>query len=48
VQPTLGHRRCGLLAIELAADGAHAYHAVEPSGLRQLTIGADLPNPYAH
>jgi hypothetical protein len=34
--------------VELAADGVVAHRLVEPPGLVQLSLGDEVPNPYAH
>jgi 3',5'-cyclic AMP phosphodiesterase CpdA len=48
MQPTIGVKRCGLVDVELAADGVVAHRLVEPPGLVQLSLGDEVPNPYAH
>jgi 3',5'-cyclic AMP phosphodiesterase CpdA len=49
-QPTFGEKRCGVAALTLGDDdqGAVTVELVEPVGMRQLTIGVDIPNPYTH
>jgi 3',5'-cyclic AMP phosphodiesterase CpdA len=44
-QPTLGVKRCGMLSLVLDA-GAFDEALVEPRGVRQQTLGQDLPDPY--
>jgi 3',5'-cyclic AMP phosphodiesterase CpdA len=48
VQPTVGAKRCGLLSVELHHSGRAAATLIEPSGLTQLTLIHDIPNPYGH
>jgi len=45
-QPTLGAKRCGIVSLDLASDRAPTPVLVEPDGIAQLTISADIPNPY--
>jgi len=45
-QPVLGLKRCGAVSVELG-DDAVTVDLVEPDGLRQLTIGGNIPDPYA-
>jgi 3',5'-cyclic AMP phosphodiesterase CpdA len=45
-QPILGAKRCGIVSLDLASDSAPEPVLVEPDGIAQLTIAADLPNPY--
>jgi 3',5'-cyclic AMP phosphodiesterase CpdA len=48
IQPVLGAKRCGLVALELH-DGEEPQHLmVEPEGVRQLTLIRDVPDPYHH
>lgn len=44
-QPTLGAKRCGVLDVELR-PGRFSEELVEPEGVRQQTLGQDLPDPY--
>lgn len=44
-QPTLGVKRCGILSLLLEAGGFDEA-LVEPDGVRQQTLGEDLPDPY--
>jgi 3',5'-cyclic AMP phosphodiesterase CpdA len=46
VQPILGAKRCGIVTFDLASDRPPEPVLVEPDGIAQLTIAADLPNPY--
>lgn len=47
IQPLLGDKRVGVLAVELGASSPH--HAlVEPDGVRQLTLGREVRDPYHH
>jgi 3',5'-cyclic AMP phosphodiesterase CpdA len=48
VQPLVGHKRCGVVALDLAPHGRASVELVEPEGLRQLTLLEDIPNPYGH
>jgi 3',5'-cyclic AMP phosphodiesterase CpdA len=47
-QPTFGLKRSGILVVGLAGAGDPRHAFVEPDGLRQLTLTADVPNPYSH
>jgi 3',5'-cyclic AMP phosphodiesterase CpdA len=47
VQPVIGAKRCGVLAVDLALDGVVDAVMVEPPGLLQHMTGADVLNPYA-
>jgi 3',5'-cyclic AMP phosphodiesterase CpdA len=44
-QPTLGVKRCGVIELSLFAGGFDEAF-VEPRGVRQQTLGQDLPDPY--
>ena len=46
VQPVLGAKRCGIVALESGGDGPPEPELVEPDGIAQLTVGSDLPDPY--
>lgn len=45
-QPILGAKRCGIVSLDLASDRAPTPVLVEPDGIAQLTITADIANPY--
>jgi 3',5'-cyclic AMP phosphodiesterase CpdA len=47
-QPNYGVRRCGVVAIRLAADGEVEAALIEPPGMRQITLETDIANPYVH
>ena len=47
LQPRIGTKRCGILELDLRADGGFTAQWVEPSGLEQLTLGDDVASPYA-
>jgi 3',5'-cyclic AMP phosphodiesterase CpdA len=47
-QPVLGAKRCGIVRLDLASDGAPKPVLVEPDGIAQLTITIDIPNRYGH
>ena len=44
-QPVLGAKRCGVLSVTLDSGGFEEV-LVEPEGIRQQTLGEDLPDPY--
>jgi 3',5'-cyclic AMP phosphodiesterase CpdA len=46
VQPLIGAKRCGIVALTLDRDGTIRSEIVEPRGLRQLTLAHDIPSPY--
>lgn len=46
LQPVLGMKRSGLVALEFADGAAPQPVLVEPDGLAQLTLIEDLPDPY--
>ena len=47
-QQTLGLKRCGVVALELGADGTVHDELLSPPGMTQLTLTVDIPDPYAH
>jgi 3',5'-cyclic AMP phosphodiesterase CpdA len=46
LQTTVGLKRCGVVSLELGPDATASAALVEPPGLRQLTLGQDVPNSY--
>lgn len=46
VQPVLGAKRCGIVALEFDGGLPPEPELVEPDGIAQLTVGRDLPDPY--
>ena len=48
IQAPYGAKRCGVVALTLAADGRTQASLEEPAGMRQITLGADIPDPYDH
>ncbi|HUJ65891.1 MAG TPA: metallophosphoesterase [Acidimicrobiales bacterium] len=44
-QPVVGVKRCGVLSLTLD-NGGFEEVLVEPEGIRQQTLGQDLPDPY--
>jgi 3',5'-cyclic AMP phosphodiesterase CpdA len=46
VQPALGAKRCGIVALEFAGTTQPRPQFIEPAGLAQLTLLRDLPDPY--
>jgi predicted phosphodiesterase len=46
MQPTVGLRRSGALVLQLGGDGIVSVAFEEPPGLRQLTLGQDIHDPY--
>jgi 3',5'-cyclic AMP phosphodiesterase CpdA len=46
VQPVLGTKRCGIVALRLTTGTAAQQELIEPDGLEQLTLTIDLPDPY--
>jgi hypothetical protein len=46
VQPVLGTKRCGVLSLTFGPGLAPQPTFSEPDGIRQLTITADIPDPY--
>ena len=46
-QPVFGAKRCGIMSIEFGTQTLPQPEFREPDGIRQLTITADIPNPYA-
>jgi predicted phosphodiesterase len=47
-QQTLGVKQCGVVALDLAADGTVNQELMRPPGMAQLTLTVDIPDPYAH
>jgi predicted phosphodiesterase len=47
-QQTLGVKQCGVVALDLAADGTIQQELLRPPGMAQLTLTVDIPDPYAH
>jgi 3',5'-cyclic AMP phosphodiesterase CpdA len=47
-QPVLGTKRCGIVSLEFAGDTEPRPVLVEPGGLAQHMLTADLPDPYRH
>jgi hypothetical protein len=45
VQPTIGHKRAGILTVELTDAGDPEHTFAEPDGLQQ-TLTTDIQNPY--
>jgi predicted phosphodiesterase len=45
-QPVLGAKRCGLLSLTFGPGPAPEPELREPDGMRQLTLTADIPDPY--
>ena len=48
VQQTLGLKQCGVVALDLDADGTVRHELVRPPGMAQLTLSVDIADPYAH
>jgi 3',5'-cyclic AMP phosphodiesterase CpdA len=46
VQARYGAKRCGIVALTLAADGRADVSLEEPAGLTQITLSDDIPDPY--
>lgn len=46
LQPVIGEKTCGLLALSLEADGTVAAGLRRPPGLSQLVLGRDIADPY--
>jgi hypothetical protein len=46
IQNTVGPKRCGVVSMELGADGSASVALLEPPGLRQLTLTETVSNPY--
>lgn len=46
VQPVLGAKRCGIVALTLTTRTPATQELIEPNGLEQLTLTVDLPDPY--
>ncbi len=45
-QRAIGSKRAGLVALELTPGADPLPEFIEPDGLAQLTITADVPDPY--
>lgn len=45
-QASVGTKRSGILAVEFSGTGQVRHDLIVPDGLRQLTITADIPDPY--
>lgn len=45
-QPVLGVKRCGIMSLRLTGAAPAEHKLLEPSGLRQLTLSVDVPDPY--
>ena len=45
-QPVLGAKRCGVLSLRFGNGLAPQPEFCEPDGIRQLTHGVDIPDPY--
>jgi Calcineurin-like phosphoesterase len=48
MQEQYGAKRCGIVALTLAANGGTHARLEEPAGMRQITLGDDVPDPYEH
>jgi 3',5'-cyclic AMP phosphodiesterase CpdA len=48
MQAQYGAKRCGIVALTLAAAGRTQVSLEEPAGLRQITLSLDIPDPYDH
>jgi hypothetical protein len=48
IQATYGAKRCGVVALTLAADGRTQARLEEPAGIRQYMLSDDIPDPYGH
>ena len=46
VQPVLGAKRCGIVALKFGDSTPPQPEFIEPDGIAQLTIRDDLPDPY--
>jgi hypothetical protein len=46
MQPVLGAKQCGVVALELPGDAPPQPRFVEPEGIAQLTLFRDVPSPY--
>jgi alkaline phosphatase D len=46
LQATVGLKKSGVVSLELGSDGDVSIVFDEPPGLRQLTIGREIPDPY--
>jgi 3',5'-cyclic AMP phosphodiesterase CpdA len=47
-QASIGTKRCGVVHLALSDNGTSRHELVEPDGIRQLVIGEDTPDYYAH
>jgi hypothetical protein len=41
-----GAKRCGIVSLTLTTQAPPQQELIEPSGLEQLTVTIDLPDPY--
>lgn len=48
IQPSIGTKVVGLVEHDLGSDGQVTSTLVQPSGIRQVTIGDDFESPYSH
>jgi hypothetical protein len=48
IQAPYGAKRCGVVALTLVSDGRTLASLEEPAGMRQITLGDDVPDPYDH
>jgi predicted phosphodiesterase len=48
IQAPYGAKRCGVVALTLAADVRTQASLEEPAGMRQITLSNDIPDPYDH
>ena len=48
IQPVLGAKRCGLVALEFHDSEEPQHLMVEPESMRQLTLIKDVPDSYRH
>jgi 3',5'-cyclic AMP phosphodiesterase CpdA len=46
VQASFGAKRCGVVALTLSDGGQTRARLVEPTGITQITLTEDLPDPY--
>ena len=46
IQPALGAKRCGIVALEFANGRQPEPDLIEPDGIAQLTVITDIPDPY--
>ena len=47
-QTTLGLKQCGVVALDLYADGTVHHELLRPPGMAQLMLTVDIADPYAH